>query len=338
MPQPNFTAVQMIGTQRSGSNLLRLMLNQLDEVSAPHPPHILERFIPLLPAYGDLGLKANFIALATDVYRLIECNPVPWEEMTTDPEEIAARCRSNSIAEIFRVIYEIRAETQHARIWICKSMVNVQFADLLEQEIRPLYLHLFRDGRDVALSFMKAIVGEKHIYHIARQWRNEQEASLKLMEKLGSERVIQVRYETLLADPEAEVRRICRFIGTEYNSSAMDYFRSEESKHTAHSGEMWKNVEKPVLKDNFNKFEREMAPEDILLFEQVAGDTLVKLGYPLKFPNIVKKEFTDDEIAGFDSANEERKRQVRATISADDLLKRKGQEDLLKSIRGRMTK
>ena len=44
----------MIGTQRSGSNLLRLMLNQQPAIASPHPPHILERFMPLLPLYGNL--------------------------------------------------------------------------------------------------------------------------------------------------------------------------------------------------------------------------------------------------------------------------------------------
>ena len=38
---------QFIGTQRSGSNLLRLMLNQLEGIYAPHPPHILKTFYPL---------------------------------------------------------------------------------------------------------------------------------------------------------------------------------------------------------------------------------------------------------------------------------------------------
>ena len=46
--------IQLIGTQRSGSNLLRLMLNQLDEICAPHPPHILSVFLPILSKYGNL--------------------------------------------------------------------------------------------------------------------------------------------------------------------------------------------------------------------------------------------------------------------------------------------
>jgi hypothetical protein len=145
-----------------------------------------------------------------------------------------------------------------------------------------------------------------------------------------------VRYESLLGNPEYEIRRLCAFMGVSYDASVMDYFRSEESKHTAHSGEMWKNVEKPILRDNFNKFTREMSNEDILLFEQVAGETLVTLGYPLHFPESGIRQFTPEEIAEFARINDERKKQVRAALSADDLLKRKGQEDLLKSIRSRI--
>ena len=69
--------ILMIGTQRSGSILLRLMLNQLPEVAAPHPPHILQRLMPMVAGYGDLGGDANFERLVDDVCRLVELNPVP---------------------------------------------------------------------------------------------------------------------------------------------------------------------------------------------------------------------------------------------------------------------
>ncbi|MFZ4547301.1 MAG: sulfotransferase family protein, partial [Bacteroidales bacterium] len=241
-----FTPVQMIGTQRSGSNLLRLMLNQLDGVSAPHPPHILERFFPLLPAYGDLSNPGNFSQLVSDVCKLIEYNPVPWEGVNLQIPTIIARCRQPILAEVFRVIYEMRAESENARIWICKSLVNINFAGQLEDNgVRPLYIHLFRDGRDVALSFKKAIVGEKHVYHIAQQWKREQEASIQLASKIGNRRVLKVRYEDLIANPEKELMKICRFIGGDYNPVALDYYHSDESHKTAHSGVMWENVEKP---------------------------------------------------------------------------------------------
>src|SRR5689334_16548930 len=97
------TAVQMIGTQRSGSNLLRLMLNQLPEVSAPHPPHILERFMPLLPIYQDLYIPYNFRKLVLDVCELVACNPVAWTGVELDADYIISRCKENTLIEITRI-------------------------------------------------------------------------------------------------------------------------------------------------------------------------------------------------------------------------------------------
>lgn len=333
----HFTPVQMIGTQRSGSNLLRLMLNQLDGVSAPHPPHILERFFSLLPAYKDLSNSENFNQLVTDVCTLIEYNPVPWSGVNLDVPEILARCKKPLLTEVFRVIYEMRAESENARIWICKSLVNIRFADHLEENgLNPLYIHLFRDGRDVALSFKKAIVGEKHIFHIANQWKEEQEASLKLADKIGENRVLKIRYEDLLHNPENELQKICRFIGADYNPVAMDYYHSEESHKTAHSGVMWENVEKPVISDNFNKFKKELSPEDIRIFELVAGDTLEKLGYSRIFPNEGIHLFSQQEIQSFSEINKKLKQEARLKSKPEDLEKRKNLEMHLQRIQDRI--
>jgi hypothetical protein len=329
--------IQMIGTQRSGSNLLRLMLNQLKGVSAPHPPHILERFMPLLPAYGDLGDPVNFAQLVDDVCHLVEYNPVPWTGITLDRKAIIDRVSVPTLPELTRIIYEMKAEREGAKIWMCKSMANIRYADELEKyPEKPLYLHLFRDGRDVALSFKKAIVGEKHIYHIAKQWKTEQEASLKLRKLIGPDRVIQVRYEDLLSQPQQVLAELCSFVGAEYSDDAMDYHQSVESKETANSGLMWQNVVKPVLSDNHNKFLKELSREDILIFEQVAGDTLEKLGYKKYFADENERDFTPEEIEAFTESNQKMKQEMRQQLKPEDLLKRKAQEDLLRAVTSRM--
>lgn len=327
----------MIGTQRSGSNLLRLMLNQLKGVSAPHPPHILERFMPLLPAYGDLNDPLHFAQLVEDVCLLVEYNPVPWSDVNLDRNTIIERVSDHTLPEITRVIYEMKAESDNALIWMCKSMANIHYvAELEKYDKKPLYLHLFRDGRDVSLSFKKAIVGEKHIYHIAKQWKTEQEASLQLMELLGPDRVFQVRYEDLLRSPQQVLAGLCTFIGAEYSDEAMQYHLSNESKETAGSGLMWQNVVKPVLSDNHDKFLRELSEEDILIFEQVAGDTLEKLGYKKHFRNQAEQDFSPEEIAVFTAENQRMKQETRQKLKPEDLLKRKSQEDLLRSVVNRI--
>ena len=96
--------VFMIGTQRSGSNLLRLMLNQLPEIAAPHPPHILQRIMPLLSGYGDLSDDKNFFQLIEDICRLVELNPVPWSGVILDRGDVIRRCRERSAVAIHGIV------------------------------------------------------------------------------------------------------------------------------------------------------------------------------------------------------------------------------------------
>jgi len=330
-------AIQIIGTQRSGSNLLRLMLNQMDEVDAPHPPHILQKFFPLLPKYGDLNEETHFQELIQDVCKFVELNPVPWKGIELDREVIRSMCKKNSLIDIFQAIYKLKAESSGAKFWCCKSMANIHYANYLEESrIKPYYIHLYRDGRDVALSFKKAIVGEKHMYHIAKQWSNEQELSQRLVDTLGNERAMQISYEQLIHAPVQTIQRICNFLNVPYNSKVLSYYNSEESDITARSGEMWKNVTKPIMTDNFIKFITELSREEIRIFEIVAGKTLVKLGYqPYLNLNGNNKLFTKEEIAGFNKENVRLKELAIQMAKKKDLLKRTGQKNLIAEIKSR---
>jgi hypothetical protein len=241
-----FTAVQMIGTQRSGSNLLRLMLNHLKEVSAPH------------------------------------------------------------------------------------------FADLLEEEINPYYIFLYRDGRDVASSFKRAVVGEKHVYHIAKQWQYEQDLCLKLYHQLGDKRVIRVCYKNLISSPERELKRVCEFIGARYNNACLEYYNSQEAKNTASSGKMWQNVKRKVLTDNFNNYKKDFSADEIILFEKIAGTTLQALNYTLNFPIQNNNEFSITEIKMYDEINHSLKQKAKQQQKPGDAEKRLMQEALINNIRKKL--
>src|SRR5712671_217908 len=107
--------ILMIGIQRSGSNLLRLMLNELPEIAAPHPPHILQRLMPLVPSYGDLNKSSAFSLLVDDVCRLVELNPVPWEGVVLDRKNVATRCRARNLVAVFGAVYDVMAQSWNAR-------------------------------------------------------------------------------------------------------------------------------------------------------------------------------------------------------------------------------
>ena len=330
-----FQAIQFIGTQRSGSNLLRIMLDQFPEVFGPHPPHILITFYPLLNYYGNLETTENFKKLINDVCTMVELNPVEWEGLALDRQKIFESCRKRTLLEIFIRLNEFECARLNKKIWSCKSMESLYLLDKYREEgFDPIYLYLFRDGRDAALSFKKTIVGEKHIYNLAVKWKADQDTCLKELARLDKSRYVKIKYEDFVSDPEIAIREICDKVNITYKNVTKNFYTSEESKRTAAGGKMWENVTKPIIKDNYNKFLKELSEEEIQIFETVAGDTLAQLGYSLhSSKSTTEKEFSKEKIAHFNEENEKMKKHIIEQLPAEDILKRKPQSDLIARIR-----
>lgn len=328
----------MIGTQRSGSNLLRLMLNQLPDIAAPHPPHILQRMMPLQKGYGDLAKDKNFELLVDDVCKLVELNPVPWEGVKLDRKNVAAHCRNHSVVAAFGAVYDVMAEQGKANNWCCKSLQNINYLSELETYYGDAarYIYLYRDGRDVAVSFRKAVVGEKHPYHIAREWGATQRIALEQRQHISAKRFFNLSYETLTGSPEKAMRGLCEFLGVTYTADMLNFHESSEAKSAASSSELWSNVVKPVMADNSNKFLREMSSEEIRIFELVAGDVLDALGYK-RFQTKVGETttFTAAEIKAFDAENQRLKQEVLSKVDPEDMKRRDQQAGLIKQIKDR---
>jgi hypothetical protein len=223
-------------------------------------------------------------------------------------------------------------------------MANLAYIPEIEAEgMKPYYLHLYRDGRDVALSFKKAIVGEKHMFHLARQWSSDQDLCLAYTAQYAPDRTLQVRYEELLDNPELIMRQICEKIGARFTPEVLQYHKSEEAQNIAQAGSMWANVVKPIMTNNRNKFLKEMSSEELSMFERVAGPALVKLGYELHAPagsagSSAASSFSAEQIAEFDKENARLKQEFRAKLPPEELAKRRGQEDLVSEIKGRLAR
>lgn len=332
------TSIQIIGTQRSGSNLLRLMINQFDEISAPHPPHVLRTFEPLLKYYGELSVEENFNLLASDIAAFVNANPVSWSGDQLTATELVKESRNHSLLSLYEALYVIKARHDDASIWCCKSMSNEYYVlDIEAKGLKPFYIYMFRDGRDVAASFKKAIVGPKHIYNIANKWKEDQEKALQVQSLVVEDRFFSIRYEELIANPEEVLKALSDKLGLEYTPKLLEYYASNESRRTASSGDMWKNVSKPIIKNNGGKFQIELGDEEIIIFENIAGQMLTTLGYGLmKEETSTPKKYSDEEIIAFNDKNKSMQKEARRRASKDDLEHRSKQEDILSKIKERL--
>jgi hypothetical protein len=88
------------------------------------------------------------------------------------------------------------------------------------------FIHLVRDGRDVALSTLPT--GRAGTVWRGIRWWVEAEHLWERMEhKLPIERQLTVHYEKLTSEPERELRRICQFLGVAFSPELLRYDASE---------------------------------------------------------------------------------------------------------------
>ena len=228
----------MIGSQRSGSNWLRTMLGEREDLAGPHPPHIMRDFLPIIDKFGDLSNDKNFRVLVDHVCTLVERNQVPWTDkhgfnifflrpiiyaharkscmrIQRERGEEGDLCKGMYLLSIFDAIMFYHMKVNGKQTWICKSMGMSQHHDLLLEfygKERLRYIYLVRDPRDVAMSFMKTPVGDCHWHAIATKWTKLQHFALSILKDFP-ELIYKLHYENILLDKENEVKLLFDFIG-----------------------------------------------------------------------------------------------------------------------------
>ena len=332
-------SVYMVGEQRSGSNLLRLMLEQHPRITAPHPPHILQRMMPLLPVYGDLNNDEAFRQLIADVCELIHRNPVPWDNVELSEKEIFRRCRERSLVAVYGATMDLYAEAEKADYWVCKSMQNIRWLDDLERYFdEPLYIYLYRDPRDVCLSFTKAVVGDKHPYFITEKWCELQRLCLDARQKIGPERFYCLSYESLVTDSDGELRKLMDFLALDYRETQKEFYHSRAASEAAHASKLWENVEKPVTSSRIGRFRKGLSDDQVHIVESVADGIMKKLNYePVVAPGGGALEFSSEMVQQYGRINKDLKQAALKDCDSEDLARRSYQQALLEEISERIS-
>ncbi|MBF0217050.1 MAG: sulfotransferase [Candidatus Omnitrophica bacterium] len=271
----------IIGTERSGTNMLRLMLDAHPSICVPHPPHIFKNFYPLLSKYGDLDKEDNLRCLVNDVVRSVELHHYQWP-LGIDREKVFSASLGKGLAGVFGAVYDQYLAHTGKKRWACKSTFMIHHVDLM-REVYPgaKFIYMVRDGRDVALSARDSIFSDYSVYYSALRWKREQDLGEQLLERLKEDDIILLKYEELIKDTEKELKRISGFIREEFFPGMLKFFNTREAAKSAGISLAWRNTGRPVMSGNSGKFLAGLSEKEIELFETIAGKELRRFGFEL---------------------------------------------------------
>lgn len=141
------------------------------------------------------------------------------------------------------------------------------------------FIHIIRDGRDVALSLTDLWFAQRGVGEAALFWKRRVRAGRKAGRRLGPARYREVRYEDLIADPRTVVGRLCDFADLAFEPEMLEFFhRGDEVVARTGDPELHQRLLLPPT-SGLRDWRSQMAEDDLGLFETLAGDLLSELGY-----------------------------------------------------------
>jgi protein-tyrosine sulfotransferase len=172
--------------------------------------------------------------------------------------------------------------------WAEKTPQNIMFIATLGTIFADArFIHMVRDGRDVACSLVTMSWTDRagvkmeftqNIKNAASHWRDMVlNARQQAAQPVVAGRVIEVRYEGLVADTEGTMRKVLGLLGEEWDPAILEAHKKDRS-HEPHESST-DQATKPVYETAIGRWKREMSPADKSAFKSEAGVLLKDLGY-----------------------------------------------------------
>jgi len=190
---------------------------------------------------------------------------------------------NRSVMSLYGYIYDRRATAKGKSRWFCKANELHQYAYSLKESFPDCkFIYNVRDPRDAALSFMKAAVGPATIFRASEIWNSEQNRCIKLLnEPSFKSSVFLLHYEDLLKDPVGTTKKICEFLDEPFEEKMLE----PDKRSGATKFQYWKNLSKPIMRDNYNKYKSQLSKRQILIIESMNRRNMRYLGYELEYPD-----------------------------------------------------
>lgn len=268
----------VVGMPRSGTKLLRDVLNGHSRIAIPVAE---TEFLPWLASRvahcGDLSERANFDRLYADLVRKSFFTYRAKAGKLVSADRWFSACERADAAGIFEALIRVDMSVPRGSgcIWGDKSPSYIDDIPLINRLYpRARVLHMVRDVRDYCVSMREA--WGKDVRRAAQRWADGVLRARHDGQALGT-RYIELRYEDLLRDPEAALRRVCEFIGIAFEPKMLELTRPSENIGRARGA-------CHVVRDNHGKFADRIAPALIAEVEALAGHAMSAFGYEAMFP------------------------------------------------------
>jgi hypothetical protein len=283
----------VIGSPRSGTTLLRFMLDSHPDLAIPPETGFLVPCAALAARSGTVS-REEFLRTITE----FPAEAPGWHDFQI-PEEIFLAAlhaiEPFTVADGIRAFYQLYASRFGKSRWGDKTplyCMHLQSIEALLPEAR--FIHIVRDGRDVALSLRPMWFAPGHdIETLARHWCE----CVTTARRQGSltRHYVEVRYEELIEDSRNVLAGICGSLDLDFDERMLRYHEFAPERLREHAGRrrhdgsvvvtheqrlgQQHRTTQPLDQSRVFAWRHDMGREEQRQFEAIAGGVLEEFGF-----------------------------------------------------------
>ncbi len=270
----------VVGSARSGTTLLYHMLLSSGRFARFFGEPAV--FDLLVPRFGDLSnpknrerMMASWIGSKMHLASGLDEGRIR--------SRVLHDCRSN--ADFLRIMMDEVAATQNVRRWAVWGPDNLLYMRTIKAQMPDArFIHMIRDGRDVALSmnterFIRPFHWDKHksLLIAGLHWQWKIARGLHDSQAIGTD-YLEVRFESLISHPQQVLDRLSQFVGCE-----LDYEHIQQNAVGAvkKTNSTFRAAGQKLAGNPVGRWKHLLTRDQIAALESCIGDLLESLGYEL---------------------------------------------------------
>ena len=288
----------IVGTGRCGTSMLAQMLNSHSMICVPDEIQILFEYSNNgAGSFEIFNEKKNEYFEADDYVALIEAKCPHKFDIFFDYRSFFEKQQYPilDLKKLINIFYDEISETKNKKIFVDQTPWYGQRVDILNNLFPDAkYIHVVRDGRDVAISFARTAWWHNDIEQNLKKWQFEISQIIDSSRQiLQPNQLLQVRYEDIVEQPEFELRRICSFLGVNFESDMLDpatyldyaiYSKIDEEEISSAALNKWSKIkDNPTFKGSRYAWKK-YADFDFSKVSKTVIQRLSSLGYQVQLP------------------------------------------------------
>lgn len=285
MKQPFF----LLGNPRSGTSLLRIILDSHPNIVVPPECGFIEW---LFEKYKDWDFKKMIGPFIEDLYQTKKFET--WNLPKDDLLEVLNKHQPSTYQLTCQHIYFAYGNkfSKNLSNWGDKNNYYINHVHKLKI-IFPdaVFIHLVRDGRDVAASYKKINQSDfksrykpslpNTIKNIAIEWVSNLEVINNFFQTLEENKYITLRYEDLLNSPKQQLTRITSFLDLSYHPDMLNYHKRNQKYdiEPAETIEWKKKTLENIDSSRIGRYKKDLSQIEVNEFDLYAKNMLAKFSY-----------------------------------------------------------